>query len=803
MIELIRTYQLDIMLFFSGVCAVLIPLTWSITTLTRQRKWLLTLMELLSALLMIFDRFAYIYRGDVSELGYWMVRVSNFMTYGLQLSQLMAFNLYLCDLLMHEGGIEKPPKILVVNQYYYMIAMAMLVISQFTGLYYTFTPDNVYQRSALMPLCYFFPSIMLIHQMACILRHEKQLSRRMYIPLLLNTIMPFVASILQFFLYGLSLTNLTSVWMVILVYIFAIIDMGEAVKKAQAQEIKTFQEEEARIYRLFGQTAEALATAIDAKDKYTHGHSTRVADYSLKMARALGKNEEDCQKIYYAALLHDVGKIGVPDHIINKDGKLTDEEFAQIKLHPVYGNKILSRISESPYLSIGAHYHHERYDGRGYPDGLKGEDIPEIARIIGVADSYDAMTSKRSYRDPLPQQKVREELYKGIGTQFDPEFARLMIAFIDMDPSYTMQEGEQRTNQAVTTRLQCTELYREYTEGTELIDRMIRLRLYSKPAEGFPAEESLPSLVLFDALDGRIHTDKFKQQDLNYFEYARIRLDGEIYSSHIRRVSKNQSNGSDITMEEDASSEEYGLRYDIQAVRQKDHVRLHIESMYQTLEIILALPDSTRFVYLAVTGSNCTVANIHIQQDVEPVPHLYIPRIAPEVSYIGDAPQGDLPNLQIDGWRSDSTGGIPLKGKTVITFHSQSLPMARLIWHCPFIVIFTSDNALVTGNGFREFGLLRLDGETWLSDTHAENIIEAEQTQDFKGWNDWKEKHKKGVDITVTLERNGNTVTMETKILGLAVHSTTIVHDDVPELYAAITGDQCAITNIHITSPAK
>ena len=800
MIEFIRSNQLDVMLFFSGVCAILIPLTWVTTTLSKRRKWLLTLIEAVSSLLLIFDRFAYIYRGDASELGYWMVRISNFMTFALQLLQLLFFNLYLCDMLLKEGKAEKPPKLLVANQYFFMVAMALLIISQFTGLYYTFTPDNVYQRSALMPLCYLFPSIIMIFQMTATILHRKQLRRRLFMPLLLNTVLPFAASIAQLFFYGLSLTNLTSVWLVVLLYHYAILDMGDAVKEAREREIRTFREEEERIYRLYGQTAEALATAIDAKDRYTHGHSTRVADYSLKLAHALAKDEEECEKIYYAALLHDVGKIGVPDRIISKDGKLTDEEFAQIKLHPVYGNKILSRINESPYLSIGAHYHHERYDGRGYPTGLKGEDIPEIARIIAVADSYDAMTSKRSYRDPLPQQRVREELYKGIGTQFDPEFARLMIGFIDNDPSYTMQEGDQDSNQAVTIRLQCGELYKDYTEGTELDDRILSISLYSRPEEGYPEEESLPSLVLFDALDGRIHTDEFKQKDLMYFEYARIRLDGEIFSEGTRRTAKTRKNGSDITLEADASTEEYGLRYDIQAVKQKDHVQVHIENMYETQDFILALPDSTRFAYLAVTGSHCAIANIRIRHDGEPVKAGYIARIAPEISYIEGETQGDLPNLQIDGWRTDTTGGIPLRGTTVISFHSRSLPTARLIWHCPFILIFTSENALTTGKNFREFGLLRLDGETWLSDAHAENIIEAKQTEHFKGWNDWKEKNKQGIDITVTLVREGNTVSMETEILGLALHSRTIIRDETEELYAAITGDQCAVTNIRISS---
>ena len=141
--------------------------------------------------------------------------------------------------------------------------------------------------------------------------------------------------------------------------------------------------------------------------------------------------------------MHDVGKIGIPNDIINKNGKLTDEEYNQIKMHPVIGKQILSSIKQSPYLSIGANYHHERYDGHGYPEGLKGDDIPEIARIIAVADAYDAMTSKRSYREPIPQETVREEIVKGSEYQFDPNFARLMLHLIDLDTQYTMKEKSQ------------------------------------------------------------------------------------------------------------------------------------------------------------------------------------------------------------------------------------------------------------------------------------------------------------------------------------------------------------------------
>ena len=190
----------------------------------------------------------------------------------------------------------------------------------------------------------------------------------------------------------------------------------------------------------FSQTAIALVSAIDAKDNYTQGHSVRVAEYSRKIAELSGKNKKECDDIYYAALLHDVGKIGIPDNIINKQGKLTPEEYAEIKTHTVIGDQILANISNYIHLSTAARYHHERYDGAGYPDGLKGTEIPELARIISVADAYDAMTSNRSYRRMLSQEEVRNELVRCSGTQFDPDFARIMIRLVDQDTEYRMRE---------------------------------------------------------------------------------------------------------------------------------------------------------------------------------------------------------------------------------------------------------------------------------------------------------------------------------------------------------------------------
>ena len=186
----------------------------------------------------------------------------------------------------------------------------------------------------------------------------------------------------------------------------------------------------------------AFSKAVDAKDHYTNGHSERVAKYAKEISRRMGKSEREQDEIYELGLLHDVGKIGIPEEIINKKGKLTAEEFDEIKKHTIIGWDILKTITEIPWLSKGAKWHHERYDGNGYPDGLKGTAIPEEARIICLADCYDAMTSKRSYSSPRPQKEVRDEIERCMGKQFDPDIAKHLLNMIDEDTDYDLREKE-------------------------------------------------------------------------------------------------------------------------------------------------------------------------------------------------------------------------------------------------------------------------------------------------------------------------------------------------------------------------
>ena len=792
----LRLYQADIMMILSGICGIIALFVQLTNTMSTERKRALTLLELSAMFLLISDRRAYIYRGEASAFGWWLVRISNFLVFFLTLVVIFGFNLYLTDLYKHEGRLEVIPRRLKLARVLLLIGMALVIISQFTGFYYTFDELNRYQRAPGFIICYVIPLLVMILQLSVILQYRKNLSRNMGLSLLLFTGVSVIASVFQVFMYGISLNNMVIVAMAALLYVFALKDMNREVERARTLEIEFYKEEKRKEHVLFEQTAEALATAIDAKDRYTHGHSTRVAMYSTKIAREAGQSDEECEKVYFAALLHDVGKIGIPDTIINKDGKLTDEEFAQIKLHPVYGNHILSSIQQSPYLSIGAHYHHERYDGRGYPDGLVGEDIPDIARIIAVADSYDAMTSKRSYRDPIPQQKVREELIKGVGTQFDPRYAKIMLHLIDLDIEYSMREREAGKDDGLITRVHCESIYHDCTTGIPVTENKVSIRLHSKPDDGYSGAESLPTLLLFDALDARVHADGNKKKELLYFEYGQFRLDGRVTREGARKIETRVLPRTHPSAEN--ADYAHFIGYEIEAMRYKDHVLIRISDQTRVLQSIVALPDSSRFTYLSITGEHCEVNNIRVDRESHTINADAIPRIAEEISYIKNWPQGDIPNVQIDGWRSNATEGIEVGDGMKLTFHTQSLPTARLVWHCPFVSLFTSENGRVNGEGYREFLLLRLDGETWESDSHAENEVYIDHTRSFPGWNAWKDANKQGMDCTVTIRREGNRVTMETENLGIAVDSLTTIKDTVSTVYVALTGDQCALTDIRI-----
>ena len=350
---------------------------------------------------------------------------------------------------------QKKVSALKFNQYIFAVYLALLIVNIPTGIFFSFSTDGAYISGPAFSLILLFAAFYLFENAFLMIRHRAAYSRHQFAILMLFTILTIVLPVCQLLFYRSYLTNFyfgtVMVFMVLLSMetpdeqeLNATIEnldrLKEELEQMVDEDTKTLRDTEQQLKNLTLQLSYALTSAIDAKDRYTSGHSARVASYSRMLSARLGMSEEKQQDIYLMGLLHDVGKIGVSNKIINKPGKLTDEEYGIMKQHPVIGYKILSKITLLPEISTGARWHHERQDGRGYPDGLTAGEIPYEAQIIAVADAYDAMTSYRSYRGVMPQKAVREQVEKGKGTQFNPRIADCMLELIDEDADYRMHE---------------------------------------------------------------------------------------------------------------------------------------------------------------------------------------------------------------------------------------------------------------------------------------------------------------------------------------------------------------------------
>ena len=332
----------------------------------------------------------------------------------------------------------------IINYGLLLTDFMLLLTNPITGLVFTYDEAGNYIHQILfVPVAYGFPILFFLIGSEYMLMH-----RRKYKPLQVKTmIVSIIIAGMFFALQMLFFDNMLITFFVASLGVLVIFlsletpDYDELVLTlTKLHESKQREAAAMAKGRLSKEVMLALSKAVDAKDHYTNGHSERVAEYARKIMQRLGGSEKEQEDIYAMGLLHDVGKIGVQESILNKNGKLSPEEFDEIKKHTVMGWDILKTITEIPGLSTGARWHHERYDGSGYPDGLKGKDIPLEARIICVADCYDAMTSKRSYSLPKDQSEVKSEFINCSGTQFDPEIASIMTRIIDEDKEFRLRE---------------------------------------------------------------------------------------------------------------------------------------------------------------------------------------------------------------------------------------------------------------------------------------------------------------------------------------------------------------------------
>ena len=785
------------MLALSASCATIALFVVLAKALPTRRRMTLLGVVLSAMFLLFFDRLAYIYSGDGTITGYVMVRLSNFLVYFLTIVVVYAINHYVADLLQNEGGLAELPVRVRIVDILCVVGVLLLAFSQFSGLYYFFDKYNRYHRGPGFMLCYVVPLIAPIVVLSVVFQHRKRLSKAVVYSVFAFIIAPMAASIVQVFAYGLSLTNIAFVLAAEIVYIVAIYDLNRKLESANRSEIEFLQQERQDMNRLFEQTTTAFVNAIDEKNEYTKGHSARVAKYAMAIAQGCGKSERECRQVYYGALLHDVGKMEIPDVIIEKVDDLTEEEEEILRQKPVIGDSILSNITDYPYLRDAARYACERYDGSGYPEHLKGDEIPEIARIIAVAVEYDNMTTGRADRDPFPQIIVREELMKMAGTTLDPRFATMMVTLVDEDRDYLMRQDSIYYAGVIETGISCDTYRSAFTKGILVEDTISVITFKAEEMKESDSGFCAPSVIVFDSYDGRIHDDRKTIDAFRYIEYAELWFDGNTVSTGARDMKSETRDIEDGLAAFSDTENTSGSTYEITVGRFEDHVKIIMTGAGKIVETVIALPDSSKYAYVSITGEHCNISDIKTDRTDKRVLENDIARIVPPVSYI-DRMVGDVPNIQVNRTRSVSTDGVPVRDGMRIVFHGMSLPSAHLVWHCPYIVLFSSQNGKVGGPGYKEYALIKMNGENECTDVFATNSAQIDRTVDFKNWDEWKKINKEGLDIEVNISVGKDTIKVETSDAGINIVNTTKIKESVDTVYVAITGDQCAVTDIRI-----
>ena len=678
MFEIIEKYQLDIMLGLSSTCMAFAFLLFFTQFLEKKRRLIIFMVEASAAILLFFDRLSYVYSGNVTRTGYVMVRVSNFLVFAMTPAVIMGLNLYITDLLRVEANQKTVLKRLKFVNIASVVEIVLVVISQFTQMYYYFDENNFYHRGPLFLLCYLMPVSCPIIQFTVIMQFRKAISRLARVSIVTCIFAPIIAGIIQIFAFGISIVDIFMVLVAIFLYVFSYIDVNRAVIRAHKIEIGELKDGEMRMKRLFDQTTSALVKAIENKDEYAQGHSQRVADIAKEIAMRSGMDEQKCEGVYYAALLHDIGMVGIPDSIIEKQ----KNEQKILKKKPIISGEILADIKEYPYLRDGVLYSNEKYDGSGYPEGLKGEEIPDVARIIAVADAYVSMTSNKRYREPLPYIMVRQEFVEMSGTQFDPVFSKIMLHIMDRENSNKKDE------RVMESEIVCKEYKEQVTLGVHITDVVKKIYFDCDQLELKEGEYSSPSIILFDSYDKRFHKSIKAINAYRYLEYGEIWPDGHYVSTAARNMKIEIVEIPEKKKKRKAVNKDKKKgQYEIGMAKYDDHITLEMKYMNHKVKAVISLPDNTKEAYIGITGENCHIKNIIVEETGKKIGEGDIERISDVIRYT-DRIESDLPNIQIDRTRSASTEGIELEDEVRLYFHSMSLPSANLVWHCPYILLF-------------------------------------------------------------------------------------------------------------------
>lgn len=432
-------------LFIVGILIAIISIHYSTTNLVNRRyKFFL----IASFVLIALDLITVYTNGMAEHMPTIVVQILNGIYFFAGALVAFLFLYYVISVGFGDGQ-KKLRKILwIINISLLGLFGISLIVNNWAGFYYYISDEFVYSHGPIYILVNLATILYVIESIVVMIINRKNFNKRQLISTSLFYTFFFASFVLQVALFNDVLLSDLGVAFGGLIVLFSIEtpdyiklmgtlnelnELKASLEIQVANRTKELDEEKRSYEELTLETLSSLANVIDAKDHYTNGHSFRVAAYSMGIARELGLSFQECEHIYFAGLIHDVGKIGINESILTKPGKLDPEEFAIVQSHSALGGDILKGIKAFPVFEHVARSHHERYDGNGYPDKLKGEDIPFAARIVTVADTFDAMTSDRSYRKALSDEIAIKELHDHNGTQFDP---RMVEAFLKLYYSF-------------------------------------------------------------------------------------------------------------------------------------------------------------------------------------------------------------------------------------------------------------------------------------------------------------------------------------------------------------------------------
>ena len=749
MFDFIRNHQMNIMLCLCAACFTMTVMLFLTKFLSKRRKWILIVMEFVAAFLLFFDRMAYIYSGNTSAAGYIMVRLSNFMVFFLTSSTVFVFNFYLVDLLLNEGKLARVPKRLMFAGFASTAGMMLAIISAFTDFYYYFDYQNVYHRGPGFLVAYLIPVICPIVQYTAIVKYRKNFSKFIFTAVALYIFLPLVTGVIQIFTYGISIVNMAMVLVSVSLYFFSYLDVNAAVEKAHEIEIQSFKTEQAKMKSVFVQASQAMASVLEKGDKTLKGRSERVAKMARELAKKAGKNEDECDKVFYAGYCCDAGE------------------------------EALSCITTFPYLRETA-----RSVGKDYD-----EDLPEYSRIITVAKDYDKMINDTT----IPSFYVRDYFIREAGRKYDPVYAKFAVQLLDSETNKGVFE---KASEEMKTELVCHNYREEITSGIPVLQNISEISFDCCPLDS-QAKYALPSIIIFDSSDEKVQKTQKSIESHKYIEYCEIWFDTHNISTSARNMEIRNVADTKAYSDTKEAAEEGWSSYKITTSRFEDHLLLKMQGPEKSFDAIIALPSASKSAFIGITGENVHIKNIKFEHTNKLTEENDIPRIAEKLNYINRI-ESDIPNVQIVKPLAEFTQGVEVKNGMKIYFHAQSLPDANLVWHCPYIILYDSDDGQVGGKNYREYAMIKFDGEENGSNDNAENDFLMKKTESFTSWEDWEALNKAGYECQVEFIKNGSEVTLRTHNKGIYIQNTTKVRNGNKDIFVAFSGDQVALTDIRI-----